>query len=60
LHRIGRTARAGRSGTALTYLTPTDNKKKALIAPYLEGAREIQPDSRINFAKHRPSDKPRK
>lgn len=38
LHRIGRTARAGRSGRAITYLTPDDHKKLPDIERYLEGA----------------------
>ena len=39
LHRIGRTARAGRSGRAITYITPDDHKKLPEIERYLEGAK---------------------
>lgn len=35
LHRIGRTARAGRAGRAITYLTPEDAKARAEIERYL-------------------------
>ena len=46
LHRIGRTARAGREGTAITFVTSTDGKMFQKIKPYLQGAREvkIEPD----------------
>lgn len=36
LHRIGRTARAGRSGRAITYLTPEDAKIREQIQKYLK------------------------
>lgn len=35
LHRIGRTARAGRSGKAITYITPEDDEFRQLIQKYL-------------------------
>ncbi len=42
LHRIGRTARAGRSGQALTFITKADREKYEKIKPYLVGAQEIR------------------
>jgi superfamily II DNA/RNA helicase len=41
LHRIGRTARAGRDGQAITFVTPSDREKIAELRPYLEGASEV-------------------
>ncbi len=49
LHRIGRTARAGRDGHAITFLTPYDAKKYKRIQTYLKGAREIKVDPRFKF-----------
>ena len=40
LHRIGRTARAGQSGQAITFITPTDNDMYNRIKPYLKQATE--------------------
>ncbi|MEO5667642.1 MAG: DEAD/DEAH box helicase [Bdellovibrionota bacterium] len=44
LHRIGRTARAGRSGTAITFITPEDRDTFKKIQPYVKGAREVSLD----------------
>jgi len=41
LHRIGRTARAGRSGTAITFITPEDRATYKKLKSYLAGAHEI-------------------
>lgn len=49
LHRIGRTARAGRSGTAITFVTPSDFKKYTKIKPYLQGAHEIRVNPKFAF-----------
>lgn len=38
LHRIGRTARAGREGMAITFIAPTDERTYRKIKQYLEGA----------------------
>lgn len=49
LHRIGRTARAGRPGTALTFVTPYDKKNYSQIKQYLEGAIETKLNPKFEF-----------
>jgi ATP-dependent RNA helicase RhlE len=50
LHRIGRTARAGRSGHALTFVTAGDTKMFLKIKPYLQGAEEITVDANFKMS----------
>lgn len=49
LHRIGRTARAGRSGHALTFITPSDKNGYTKIKKYLDGAKEIKVNPKFEF-----------
>lgn len=42
LHRIGRTARAGRTGQSLTFVTAQDGQMYQKIKPYLQNASETQ------------------
>jgi ATP-dependent RNA helicase RhlE len=54
LHRIGRTARAGRAGHAITFVAPSDTRMYNKIKPYLQGAEEIKLDPKFEFFKARP------
>ncbi|MNS74175.1 DEAD-box ATP-dependent RNA helicase CshA [compost metagenome] len=49
LHRIGRTARAGRNGKAITFITPSDTRTYRKIKPYLVDAEEIKVDPQFKF-----------
>lgn len=52
LHRIGRTARAGRVGNAITFVTPSDSKMYNKIKSYLTHAKIIKIDPNFNFTEN--------
>ena len=49
LHRIGRTARAGREGRAITFITPADGRTYRRLKQYLEGAEEETLSANFKF-----------
>lgn len=49
LHRIGRTARAGRAGHAITFITPSDDRMYRRIKSYLQDAIEEKLDPNFKF-----------
>ena len=51
LHRIGRTARAGREGKSLTFVTAQDGQMYQKIKPYLQNAREEKLVEDFEFTK---------
>lgn len=57
LHRIGRTARAGRTGNAITFVTASELKMYNRIKPYLNKAKEIKLDAKFEFSEKTKSPK---
>lgn len=55
LHRIGRTARAGREGHAITFVTQSDRNYYGKIKKYLVDAKEIKVDPKFEFMAARPT-----
>ncbi len=49
LHRIGRTARAGREGVAITFITPTDGRTYRRLKQYLTEAEETYLTENFEF-----------
>lgn len=49
LHRIGRTARAGRAGNAITFVTSSDTRMYRRIESYLQDATIIKVDPNFEF-----------
>ena len=49
VHRIGRTARMGRAGHAVTFLTPFDFRLYKQVKSFLVGAEEVSLDSKFKF-----------
>lgn len=50
LHRIGRTARAGRVGTAITFITTSEMKMYHKIKRYIQDAKIVILDSKIDLS----------